>query len=127
MDNLDDAASLVKHFEKLDKNRDAFTSKWKINLAFYKGRQYVFWNKAGNRLESLPVDEGEKPRHRVRKLKKEKSKGLLTKATESSLNSKTEHNDTQKSTTERKEALGSIFNCLQKKKKFFPHSILIIP
>ena len=66
MDNLDDAASLVKHFEKLDKNRDAFTSKWKINLAFYKGRQYVFWNKAGNRLESLPVDEGEKPRHRVR-------------------------------------------------------------
>lgn len=64
--DLKDAESLVKHFDKLDKNREAFTIKWKINLAFYKGRQYVFWNKSGNRLDSVPVEEGQKPRHRVR-------------------------------------------------------------
>jgi hypothetical protein len=39
---------------------------WKVNLAFYKGKQYVFYNRKSRRVESLPTDEGDKPRYRVR-------------------------------------------------------------
>jgi hypothetical protein len=39
---------------------------WKLNLSFYKGKQYVFYNKRTRRMESLPTDDGDKPRYRVR-------------------------------------------------------------
>lgn len=66
MENATDAGSLFKQFEKLQRAREQFEIRWKLNLAFYKGRQYVFWNKSSRRIDSLPVEDGEKPRHRVR-------------------------------------------------------------
>ena len=60
------AASLVKRVDELQRQRDLMDRQWKINLAFYKGKQYVFYNRKSRRIESLPTDEGDKPRYRVR-------------------------------------------------------------
>ena len=60
------AASLVKRVDELQRQRDLMERQWKINLSFYKGKQYVFYNRKSRRIESLPTDEGDKPRYRVR-------------------------------------------------------------
>ena len=60
------ATSLVKKVDELKRQRDLLERQWKINLAFYKGKQYVFYNRKSRRIESLPTDEGDKPRYRVR-------------------------------------------------------------
>ena len=60
------ATSLVKRVDELQRQRDLLERQWKINLAFYKGKQYVFYNRKSRRIESLPTDEGDKPRYRVR-------------------------------------------------------------
>lgn len=39
---------------------------WRLNLAYYRGNQYVYWNPAAKRIESVPTEDGEKPRYRVR-------------------------------------------------------------
>src|SRR3712207_9188716 len=39
---------------------------WKLNLAFYKGDQYVYYNRSADRLDRVPTEEGQKPRYRVR-------------------------------------------------------------
>lgn len=63
---LKDVQSLNKKVDQLRRGRQTLENQWKLNLAFYKGRQYSYFNKATRRLESLPVDDGEKPRYRVR-------------------------------------------------------------
>ena len=60
------AASLVKRVEELERQRETMMRQWKLNLAFYKGKQYVFYNRKARRIESLPTDDGDKPRYRVR-------------------------------------------------------------
>lgn len=39
---------------------------WRLNLAYYRGQQFSYWNPAARRIESLPTEDGEKPRYRVR-------------------------------------------------------------
>src|SRR6266581_3100216 len=54
---------------KLDSIRSARSMRekdWKLNLAFYEGRQYSYWNPSAKRIETLPTEDGEKPRYRVR-------------------------------------------------------------
>lgn len=63
---LPSAASLVKKVDELERQREEMARQWKLNLAFYKGKQYVFYNRKSRRIESLPTDEGDKPRYRVR-------------------------------------------------------------
>jgi len=63
---LSSAASLVKRVDELQRQRNEMERQWKLNLAFYKGKQYVFYNRKSRRIESLPTDEGDKPRYRVR-------------------------------------------------------------
>jgi len=60
------AASLVKRVDELERQRELLARQWKLNLAFYKGKQYVFYNRRSRRIESLPTDDGDKPRYRVR-------------------------------------------------------------
>ena len=60
------ATSLVKRVDQLQRQRESLERQWKINLAFYKGKQYVFYNRKSRRIESLPTDDGDKPRYRVR-------------------------------------------------------------
>ncbi len=38
------AASLVKRVDELERQRELVARQWKLNLAFYKGKQYVFYN-----------------------------------------------------------------------------------
>ena len=60
------AASLVKRVDELQRQRELMERQWKLNLSFYKGKQYVFYNRKSRRIESLPTDDGDKPRYRVR-------------------------------------------------------------
>ena len=60
------ADKLVKKVDDLRVQRDLLERQWKLNLAFYKGKQYVFYNRKARRIETLPTDEGDKPRYRVR-------------------------------------------------------------
>lgn len=63
--NLKTAADLTDKLNELKKHRRRYEDDWKLNLAFYRNNQYCYISKAG-RLESLPTEEGEKPRYRVR-------------------------------------------------------------
>ena len=60
------AERLVKRVDDLQRQRQLKERQWKLNMAFYKGNQYVFYNRKSRRIESLPTDEGDKPRYRVR-------------------------------------------------------------
>lgn len=63
--NLKTAADLTQKLEELMKMRSPMEKDWKLNLAFYRNNQWCYVSKGG-RLESLPVEDGEKPRYRVR-------------------------------------------------------------
>jgi hypothetical protein len=60
------ADALVKRVDELQSEREIMERQWKLNLSFYKGKQYVFYNRKSRRMESLPTDDGDKPRYRVR-------------------------------------------------------------
>jgi hypothetical protein len=80
------AASLVKRVDELQTSREMMERSWKINLAFYKGKQYVYYNKRTRRIESLATDDGDKPRYRVRIVANQiapNSMGLLARLTKS--------------------------------------------
>ena len=57
---------LVKKFEATKRDRQARERQWKLNLAFYKGKQYSYFPRGSDRLDTLAVEDGEKPRHLVR-------------------------------------------------------------
>ena len=59
-------ADLVRKLGTLRRGRQGLERDWKLNLAFYKGNQYVNYNKRSGQLDYLPVEDGEKPRYRVR-------------------------------------------------------------
>lgn len=60
------ADELTKRLTVLRQARGSLENQWKLNLAFYKGRQYVYINRSLGELRSLPTEEGDKPRYRVR-------------------------------------------------------------
>ena len=60
------ADALVKKVDELQRQRELLQRQWQLNLSFYKGKQYVFFNRKSRRIESLPMDDGDKPRYRVR-------------------------------------------------------------
>ena len=57
---------LCKKVDALERWRLPLFRQWRLNLAFYKGKQYVYYPARSDRLESLAVEDGLKPRHRVR-------------------------------------------------------------
>ena len=80
------ATSLVSRVDELQRGRDLLERAWKINLSFYKGKQYVFYNKRTRRIESLATEDGDKPRYRVRIVANQispNSMGLLARLTKS--------------------------------------------
>ena len=80
------ASSLVKRVEDLRNQRELMERSWKINLSFYKGKQYVFYNKKTRRIDSLATEDGDKPRYRVRIVANQiapNSMGLLARLTKS--------------------------------------------
>lgn len=65
----------VRKLEALRRGRQSLEREWKLNLAFYKGNQYVSYNKRSGQLDYLPVEDGEKPRYRVRIVSNQISSG----------------------------------------------------
>lgn len=63
---LDSAEKLSRKLESLKSGRWRLDQQWKLNLAFYRGKQYSYINRGSGRLETLPTDEGSMPRFRVR-------------------------------------------------------------
>lgn len=57
---------LCKKVAALERWRLSLVRQWRLNLAFYKGKQYVYYPARSDRLQSLAVEDGIKPRHRVR-------------------------------------------------------------
>lgn len=81
---LKDAESLHARVQKLHNDRIEYEKQWKLNMAFYKGKQYSFYNDLTRQIESLPVDDGDKPRYRVRLISNQimpGSQSLLAKLT----------------------------------------------
>lgn len=66
INKLRTASDLNNKLDSLKRGRRPQESVWKLALAFYKGKQYTYYNRTTRRLESLPVEDGEKPRYRVR-------------------------------------------------------------
>lgn len=63
---LDDPSKLTRQYEMLVRQRRVTENHWKLYLAFYKGRQWTYYNPKSRRIEQIPVDVGDKPRNRVR-------------------------------------------------------------
>ncbi len=58
---------LVQKVRQIRDGRARLEREWKLNVSFYKGDQWVWWNKFSGRVETLPSsDTGELPRWRVR-------------------------------------------------------------
>jgi hypothetical protein len=65
-DIVKEASSLREKRLELNTLRQDDNKQWAQNREFYKGNQWVFWSESGNRLETYGVNEGQKPRYKVR-------------------------------------------------------------
>ncbi|MDE2098591.1 MAG: hypothetical protein KGL39_15155 [Patescibacteria group bacterium] len=64
---LKSADSLVEKLHQIKRARMRMDREWKLNVSFYRGNQWVWFNKFNGRVETLPsTDTGELPRWRVR-------------------------------------------------------------
>ena len=64
---LKDPDKLVEKLHQLQRARQRLDRDWKLNVSFYRGNQWVWFNKFNGRVETLPsTDTGELPRWRVR-------------------------------------------------------------
>lgn len=64
--DLKDAASLIARREELEQLRSDDSRDWALNRAFYRNDQWVIWNRVNQQVESLPVNDGDRPRWKVR-------------------------------------------------------------
>jgi hypothetical protein len=60
------AADLSRKLDQLRSGRMQDEKEWRLNIAFYRGKQYASWNDRAGRMEYLPTEDNEKPRYRVR-------------------------------------------------------------
>ncbi|MEM2990272.1 MAG: hypothetical protein QXQ02_03725, partial [Halobacteria archaeon] len=66
LNKLKTAQDLKNHYESLKRGRQNLEAQWKLNIAFYKGKQYTYYDRATRRILRLPTEDGEKPRYVVR-------------------------------------------------------------
>jgi hypothetical protein len=64
--NLSGANDLAVRRDEMEKMRSGDMRDWALNRAFYRNDQWVIWNRVTSQIESLPVQEGDKPRWKVR-------------------------------------------------------------
>lgn len=62
---LDSPERLQAWFKQLKAQRFRLETQWKLNLAFYNGKQWSYIDRLG-RIQTVSTDEGDKPRYRVR-------------------------------------------------------------
>lgn len=65
-DILKDANKLVARRHELDNLRMDYNREWAQNRAFYNNYQWIYWNGAAGRVEQFGVEDGERPRYKVR-------------------------------------------------------------
>jgi hypothetical protein len=65
-DVLKDANKLVARRHELDNLRMDYNREWAQNRAFYNNYQWIYWNGAAGRIEQFGVEDGERPRYKVR-------------------------------------------------------------
>ena len=65
-DIVKDASLLAEKRKELENLRADDTREWAQNREFYRGNQWVYWNSHSNQIESLGVEDGDKPRYKVR-------------------------------------------------------------
>lgn len=63
---LNTADKLTKKIDSLKRGRQSFDRQWKLNLAFYKGKQWSYIDRNLGRIVTLATEDGDKPRFRVR-------------------------------------------------------------
>lgn len=64
---LKDAISLSAKVKQVKDARVKQERDWKLNLAFYRGQQWIWFNRFTSQVQTLPEpDEGDGPRYRVR-------------------------------------------------------------
>lgn len=63
---LDTPSKLTKKFYQLQSGRQELERQWRLNLAFYKGKQWSYIDPNLGRIMSYGTEEGQKPRFRVR-------------------------------------------------------------
>ena len=64
---LTDAKSLVSKVTQIRNARVKQERDWKLNMAFYRGNQWVWFNRYSGQVQSIPQpDQGDGPRYRVR-------------------------------------------------------------
>lgn len=63
---LKTASDLVAKQKLLTSSRASLDNTWKLSMAMYKGRQYSYFNRASRQITTLPTEDGDKPRYRVR-------------------------------------------------------------
>jgi len=67
MSMLTDAKSLVSKVTQIRNARVKQERDWKLNMAFYRGNQWVWFNRYSGQVQSIPQpDQGDGPRYRVR-------------------------------------------------------------
>lgn len=82
---LKTTGDLTAKVEQLKAGRAPLEVQWRLNLAFWKGRQYTYFNRSLRKIQELPTADGDKPRWRVRIVSNQIVKGgqkllaLLTK------------------------------------------------
>src|SRR5262245_44111588 len=59
-------APYIAQVDQIRRIRQPMERQWKLNQAFYEGKQYAFVNRTTNQVQSLGTEPGDKPRHRVR-------------------------------------------------------------
>lgn len=64
--DLKTADDLTRRRKQLQDGRRDDTKDWALNRAFFNNNQWAFYNKINGRVESLPSEDGEKPRYIVR-------------------------------------------------------------
>ena len=65
LSQLKTADDLVNRMKRIREGRNQLELQWKLNLAFYNGRQYSYIAR-DRRIQTHPTEEGDKPHYRVR-------------------------------------------------------------
>lgn len=66
MSQMVEASDLSRKLDALRSKRRTEEIEWKLNVRFYRGDQYSYYNPSSRRIDSVPTQDGQIPRYRVR-------------------------------------------------------------
>jgi hypothetical protein len=78
VDQLRAPEQLADRRKKLQDARTSDSRDWSLNRAFLKGNQWAFYNRLNSQVESLPTEDGDKPRYLVRLVSNQILPGVMS-------------------------------------------------